>query len=91
MSPDYFLHRLTIAEAQDYMAGQDRRHRQQWEQTRFLSSIVYKTLTGQDLDLTFPWEEEAEIGDEEEQAEAIARLRALAAESIKKQNANATD
>ncbi len=71
MSPEYFLHHLTLAEALDYVHGQDRRHRQSWEQTRFLANIVCKCFTGDSLDdWKFPWENQADnsidIDDEEQ-------------------------
>ena len=60
------------------MLGQDRRCRQQWEQTRLLAGLVYEILTGEDYDLPFPWDESAaEIkrmsSDELENMQAKAR------------------
>lgn len=60
MSPDYFLHRMTREEAEDYIAGQDRRSRQQWEMTRQLGSIICKVVTGEDLNWELPWEDKEE-------------------------------
>ena len=70
------MHRMTLAEAGHYMAGQDRRARQGWEQTRLLCGLVYKVLTGEDFVLDFPWDEktDAEVTTPEE----MERLRALA-------------
>ena len=39
------------------MRGQDRRSRQQWEQTRVLAGLVHKVLTGKDLEMELPWDE----------------------------------
>ena len=73
MSPEYFLHHLTLSEATDYVQGQDRRHRQSWEQTRVLANIISKCFTGASLDdWKFPWEKDSptstldEIDDEEQ-------------------------
>lgn len=38
------------------MRGQDRRSRQAWEQTRVLAGLVHKVLTGEDFDMSFPWD-----------------------------------
>lgn len=78
MNPEYFLHRLTLAEAQDYIKGQDRRERQSWSQTRFLCQVVHKLLTGEDFEMKFSWEEEPkkseeEMSEEERQWEEIKR------------------
>ena len=79
MNPEYFLHRLTLAEAQDYIKGQDRRERQSWSQTRFLCQVVHKLLTGEDFEMKFSWEEEEpkkseeEMSEEERQWEEIKR------------------
>ena len=78
MSPEYFLHRLTLAEAIDYIKGQDRRHRQSWCQTRLLAGVVHKLLTGEDFEMKFSWEEEPkkseeEMSEEERQWEEIKR------------------
>lgn len=61
------MHRMTIAEAVSYMRGQDRRSRQAWEQTRVLAGLVHKVLTGKDLEMDLPWDEE----DDEEQMSAV--------------------
>lgn len=68
---------MTFAEALDYLTGQDRRHRQQWETTRMLANVVSGVLTGQEINCTFPWDNESEP-QEETTEEDLARLRALA-------------
>ena len=70
MSPEYFLHHLTLSEALDYIKGQDRRSRQSWEQTRVLANVFCKCFSGDTLDdWKFPWEESSmtEEEDSEEQ------------------------
>ena len=65
MNPEYFMHRLTLSEAIDYIKGQDRRCRQHWERTRFLAGTIYKVLTGEELELQFAWEQEPEKSEDE--------------------------
>lgn len=62
------MYRMSFSEAQDYVEGLNRRSRQDWERTRFLGGIVYKVLTGKNLDVSFPWDEnpEKEIPNDEE-------------------------
>lgn len=62
------------------MRGQDRRCRQQWEQTRQLETLIYKVLTGQDLNMSLPWDEETAATREmtqEELQEMWAKARAM--------------
>lgn len=71
MSPEYFLHHLTLSEAMDYIHGQDRRQRQAWEQTRVLANIICKCFIGDTIDeWKFPWEENTtsidDLDDEEQ-------------------------
>lgn len=70
------MYRMTLAETNSYLAGQDRRHRQEWEQTRLLGGLVHKVLTGEDWDITFPWDEETET--DVTTPEDLERLRVLA-------------
>lgn len=81
MNPDYFLHHLTLSEATDYIKGQDRRHRQQWEMTRMIACGL-----GVDY-FEFTWEKERPKSDEaltEEQKEWEALRRK--AEAINNHN-----
>ena len=74
------MYRMTIEEAVSYMRGQDRRCRQQWEQTRQLETLIYKVLTGQDLNMSLPWDEETAATREmtqEELQEMWAKARAM--------------
>ena len=62
------------------MRGQDRRCRQQWEQTRQLETLIYKVLTGQDLNMSLPWDEDTAATREmtpEELQEMWAKARAM--------------
>lgn len=79
------MHRMTLAEASSYLAGQDRRARQGWEQTRLLCGMVHKVLTGEDFILEFPWDEQTE--DDVTTPEELERLRALGRQFEDKLNA----
>lgn len=74
------MHRMTVSEAVSFMTGQDRRHRQQWEMTRELASLVYKVLTGEDYEREFPWDAEREPEEDPDTmtAEELEEQRALA-------------
>ena len=84
-SPNYFMHRMTLAEAYSYLAGQDRRTRQSWEQTRLLCGLVYKVLTGDDFEMEFPWDEQRE--EQTTTPEELERLRAMARQAEAAANA----
>ena len=79
------MHRMTLAEASSYLAGQDRRARQGWEQTRLLGGLIYKVLTGEDWDIRFPWDENEET--DVTTPEDLERLRALGRQFEDKLNA----
>lgn len=76
---------MTLAEAQSYLAGQDRRARQSWEQTRVLGGLIHKVLTGEDWSIEFPWDnvEEVDVTTPEE----LERLRAMARQAEAAANA----
>lgn len=81
------MHWLTMSEARAYLTGQDRRHRQSWEQTRMLMSLVHKMLTGENLNMDLPWDEGV-AEKEETTAEDLQRLRALARQEESRMNGN---
>lgn len=76
------MHVMTIDEARSFLRGQDRRHRQGWEQTRLLGGLVHKVLTGQDWEPEFPWDDETAgettDNDEDVNVDDYKRLRGLA-------------
>ena len=86
VSPEYFLRRMSVGEAKDYIKGLNRRHRQAWEQTRLLCRFVYGAAGGKNFEMPFSWD--CENGEEEEKREAtpeeLAALRARAREMEKK-------
>lgn len=74
-SADYFFNRMGITEAVGYIKGLNRRHRQSWEQSRMLCRLVYKLLSGEDLEWDFPWDSEQESEEPEATKEELAALR----------------
>lgn len=56
-SPEYFFERMSISEAREYMEGVMMRQRSGWEQTRVLSEILIKVMTGEDNHIPLPWDE----------------------------------
>lgn len=71
--PEYFLYRMGPGEARDYVEGMNRRKRQDWERTRATMGLVYKVLTGETLDMPFPWDEREDFLPTAEEAEALRR------------------
>ena len=66
---------MSIGEAYSYINGFNRRHRQSWEQSRMLCRLVYKVLSGEDLDWEFPWDDENETEEPEVTEEQLDALR----------------
>lgn len=59
-----------MGEASDYIKGQDRRSRQQWEMTRVLAKVLHKVETGKNMTMDFPWDDEDEEKEKEERKPA---------------------
>lgn len=79
--PEYFLKKMGVGEAADYIKGLRRRERSAWEQTRLLATTVAKLMGAKDYELTLPWDDEREEEeDEETSAEELERLREKARE-----------
>ena len=88
MTPEYFA-RVPLSEALCFARGVQRRYREAWRQTRFATYIIaapsYKNLD-YDKMLVLPWEDDDSKEPrltEEQEREAVARLRALAAQFSK--------
>lgn len=72
------MDRMTVAEARSYIEGQNRRHRQSWEQMRLLCCLIHKVQTGKELDIDLPWDNEGEDEAPEEREAHLEELRAMA-------------
>ena len=75
-SPEYFMDRMSISEAREYMEGVMMRNRSGWEQTRVLSEILIKVMTGEDRHIPLPWDEDTEDEDATEKELEELRLKA---------------
>ena len=84
-SPDYFLNKMGVSEATDYIIGLNRRYRQDWERTRMGVQVFHKVQTGKDLDLEFPWEIQEKPEATEEEMKAL-RDKAKAMEKLMNSN-----
>lgn len=62
-NPEYFMDRMSISEAREYMEGVMMRQRSGWEQTRVLSEILIKVMTGNDHHIPLPWDNETGMDD----------------------------
>ncbi len=82
MSPEYFYDHLTVGEADDYLAGMERRQRPGWGHVRFLADVICKVLTGEDSGVEFPWDEPAVTEDEYEACQR--EMRAINARNRKR-------
>lgn len=59
MPAPYFSQNLTPAEVKDFLHGYERRQRAGWEQSRLISDVICKILSGKDSGITYPWEKES--------------------------------
>ena len=77
------MDRMSIGEAREYMEGVMKRERGGWEQTRVLSEILIKVMTGEYRHIPLPWDDETGMDDEttEEDLEEL-RLKAERMERI---------
>lgn len=67
------MERMGIGEAREYMEGVMMRQRSGWEQTRVLSEILIKVMTGEDRHIPLPWDDETE--DDETTEDELEELR----------------
>lgn len=72
-SPEYFMDRMSISEAREYMEGVSMRERAGWRQTKAMAEIFIKVMTGEDKNIPLPWDDETE--DEETTEEDLEELR----------------
>lgn len=72
-NPEYFMDRMGISEAREFAEGVMMRNRSGWEQTRMMSELFIKVMTGDDHHIPLPWDDETE--DEETTEEDLEELR----------------
>ena len=73
-SPEYFMDRMSISEAREYMEGVFMRERAGWRQTKAMAEIFIKVMTGEDRNIPLPWDDEKGM-DEETTEEDLEELR----------------
>ena len=73
-SPEYFMDRMSISEAREYMEGVMMRDRAGWEQTRVMSEILIKVMTGEDHHIPLPWDDDW-VDNEETTEDDLEELR----------------
>lgn len=62
ISPDYVLHHMSMAEVRTLMRYAYKRHQEQWEQTRWLATVIVNMLSSKEVHETdllhFIWDED---------------------------------
>lgn len=59
-NPEYFMDRMSISEAREYMEGVFMRERAGWRQTKAMAELFIKVMTGEEKDIPLPWDDETE-------------------------------
>ena len=59
-NPEYFMDRMSISEAREYIEGVFMRERAGWRQTKAMAEIFIKVMTGEDKNIPLPWDDETE-------------------------------
>ena len=57
-SPEYFMDRMSISEAREYMEGVFMRERAGWRQTKAMAELFIKVMTGEEKNIPLPWDDE---------------------------------
>ena len=81
-SPEYFMDRMSISEAREYMEGVFMRERAGWEQTRMMSELLIKVMTGEDHHIPLPWDDEREEDETTEEDLEELRMKAERMEAL---------
>jgi hypothetical protein len=63
-NPEYFMDRMGISEAREYAEGMMMRSRSGWEQTRMMSELLIKVMTGEDHHIPLPWDDDMGVSNE---------------------------
>ena len=87
LNPDYVLDRMQMYEIQPLMSNIYRKHRESWEQTRFLGYLIAQTNSTKKLKpsdiIKFFWDSETPNEDKTISAEDISRLKEKAKQFLK--------
>lgn len=72
-NPEYFMDRMSISEAREYMEGVFMRERAGWRQTKVMAEIFIRVMTGEEKNIPLPWDDET--WDDETTEEDLEELR----------------
>ena len=90
MSPEYFLDRMTLPEADAFLEGWEERRREQWERVRSVCHAVIQSQSTKPLDpedvMRFPWDNDRDT--EEASPEDWERTRAEARRILEQRKSN---
>lgn len=81
-NPEYFMDRMGISEAREFAEGVMMRSRSGWEQTRMMSELLIKVMTGEDHHIPLPWDVDAAAEETTEEDLEELRLKAEKMERI---------
>ena len=81
-NPEYFMDRMGISEAREFAEGVMMRNRSGWEQTRMISELMIKVMTGDDHHIPLPWDQDAEAEETTEEDLEELRLKAEKMEAL---------
>ena len=79
-NPEYFMNQMGVSEAREYAEGVMMRNRSGWEQTRLISELIIKVMTGEDHHIPLPWDVDTE--EEEETTEEDLEYLRMKAERM---------
>ena len=81
-NPEYFMDRMGVSEAREYAEGVMMRNRSGWEQTRMISELMIKVMTGDEHHIPLPWDQDAEADETTEEDLEELRMKAEKMEKI---------
>ena len=57
-SPEYFMNRMSVAEARDYVEGVHLKRKEEWERVRLMTKMIVTAMTGEEPEIRFKWDED---------------------------------
>lgn len=81
-NPEYFMNKMGISEAREYAEGVMMRNRSGWEQTRMISELMIKVMTGDEHHIPLPWDQDAEADETTEEDLEELRMKAEKMEAL---------
>lgn len=81
-NPEYFMDRMSISEAREYMEGVFMRERAGWRRTKAMAEIFIKVMTGDEHHIPLPWDAETEADETTEEDLEELRMKAEKMEAL---------